>query len=218
MKRQHALAGLALAALGSFSVAAPLVTSTFDSGTESWLGVNGATDFHWVPTGGQSGGYVQGTDTVDADVWLFVAPAAYKGDQSDAYGGTLSYYLKQFTTPDPVQQTLGDVKFIGTNGVSIAADVGPDPGTDWTFFSVDLLPGVWHLDDINGALATAADIQGVLSDVASLRIRGEYSRGKDVDGLDTVALSSPPPIPEPETYALMLAGLAALGAVARRRR
>jgi hypothetical protein len=216
MNLARALAGTVLTVLGSSAAAATLASSTFDSGTENWLGVNGAVDFHWVATGGQSGGYVQGTDTIDADVWLFVAPASFKGDKSAAFGGTLSYYLKQFTTPAPVQENLGDVKFIGANGVSIVADVGPDPGTDWTFFSVDMIAGKWHLGDINGALATDIDIQGVLSDIASVRIRGEYSQGKDVDGLDTVILQTKP-IPEPETYVLMLVGLAALGAVARRR-
>jgi hypothetical protein len=37
-------------------------------------------------------------------------------------------------------------------------------------------------------------------------------------GLSNVALYATQPVPEPETYAMMLAGLAALGFVARRRR
>jgi len=215
MKFQHAAAGAMLATLSSLALALP-ISSSFDADTEGWLAVSGATNFHWIATGGQSGGYVRATDTLDDNIWLFVAPAAYKGDKSSFYDGSLSFYLKQFTPPDPVEQNFGDVKIIG-NGITITADVGDDPGADWTFYSVDLKPGAWHLDSIDGALATAADIHTALANLDSLRIRGEYSRGLDVDGLDTVILSAPA-IPEPQSYALMLAGLGVLGFLARRRR
>jgi hypothetical protein len=213
MKMKHVLLGAALSALGSVAAAVPVVTSTFDSGTESWLAVNGAVNFHWVATGGQSGGFVRGLDAGEGAVWLFNAPSAYLGDLSAFYGGNLSFYLRQFTTPQPFVTPLPDVKIIG-NGMSIVIDAGADPNNSWTLYSVDLAPGAWHLDTLDGALASAADIQAVLSEVMSFRLRAEYSSNRDSDGLDTVVLSA---IPEPETCALMLAGLGVVGFAARRR-
>ena len=213
MKLQHTLVGASLAALNSLALAVPLVTSTFDTDTEGWSGINGVFNFHQVGTGGQSGGYVRGTDSGSGVVWLFNAPAAYLGDKSSFYGGTLSFYLKQFTVDVPFVTNLPDVKISG-NGVSIVLDAGLDPGADWTFYSVDLKPGAWHLDTLDGALATAADIQTALANVADFRIRAEYSQTLDVDGLDTVVLSA---VPEPQTYLLMMAGLGVVGFAARRR-
>jgi len=214
MNMKYVLAGAAITAASATAVAMPLASSTFDSDTEGWNGVNGVVNFQWIANGGQSGGYVRGLDTGGGIVWLFDAPAEFLGDQSAAYGGTLSFYLKQFTEDVPFVTNLPDVKIIGSS-FSLVLDAGVDPGSDWTFHSVALTPGAWHIDTLDGALATAADIQNVLSNIVNLRIRAEYSQTIDLDGLDTVVLSA---IPEPETYALMLAGLGAIGLAARRRR
>ena len=216
MTIKHGLAGAVLGALTLTSFAAPPLASTdFDSSTEGWNGINGVLNFHWVATGGQSGGFVQGRDFGAGEVWLFDAPTAYLGDQSAAYGGTLSFYLRQSTTANQFTTPLPDVKITG-NGMSLVIDAGDNPGLDWTSYTVTLKPGAWHIGDLNGAFATKADFETVLADVSALRIRAEYSNARgDVDGIDSVKLLAVP-VPEPRTYALMLAGLGAVGFMARR--
>jgi len=214
MNIKQAVAGVVIGVLGPAASAASVISSNFDSNTEGWTGINGVINFHWDPTGGQSGGFVRGRDAGEGTVWLLNAPSAYLGDLSGFYGGNLSFYLRQFAAPQPFVTPLPDVKIIG-NGMSIVIDAGADPGNSWTLYSVNLTSGAWHHDTLDGALASAADIQDVLSNVTDFRIRAEYSSNVDSDGLDTVLLSS---VPEPETYALMLAGLGVLGFVARRRR
>lgn len=194
-----------------------LASSTFDSGTDGWLTMNGAVDLTWVASGGESGGYVMATDSVfGRTLWVWSAPESFLGDKSSAVGGTLSFYQRASNVTRGGNDAA-DVKIIG-NGITLAIDAGPSPGLDWTPYSLTLTPGAWHLGDLSGALASAADIQDALSNVSALYIRGDFTpliRGAS-SGLDSVVLASP--VPEPGTAALCLAGLLVGGSLMRRRR
>jgi len=69
-------------------------------------------------------------------------------------------------------------------------------------------------------MANAAVSSGAWSGIGNVRVLNLY--GKDTHGNYTVnaqdQLYMVATVPEPETYALMLAGLALVGSVARRRR
>jgi hypothetical protein len=54
-------------------------------------------------------------------------------------------------------------------------------------------------------------MQAVLSDLTSLRVRGEFNTGPDLAFLDNVVLSAASAAPEPATLALVGLGLAGLG-------
>ncbi len=190
-----------------------LVSSGFDAGNEGWTAINQVAVQGWLSTGGAPGGYFSARDAGEGMVWLYNAPTAYLGNQLAALGGTLSFDLKTSTLAAPMQN-WGDVKIAG-GGVELVLDAGASPGLEWTSYSAALSPGSWRLGDLNGALATAADFQTVLSNVEFLRIRGEFSVALDQGGLDNVVLTSA--VPEPASVLMMLAGLAAVGALARKR-
>jgi hypothetical protein len=46
----------------------------------------------------------------------------------------------------------------------------------------------WRINGTDGELASQSDIDSVLADLASLRIRGEYRNGADIGGLDEVRM------------------------------
>lgn len=195
--------------------AVTLVGSRFDAGAEGWLALNGVVRQGWQPTGGNPGGYFEASDVGGGQVWVFHAPAAYRGNQLAALGGSLSFELKVTTVAFPMANDWGDVK-IGGGGLELVIDAGPSPGLDWTPYSVTLAPGGWRLGNVAGPLATAADFATVLANVDFLRIRGEYSAVLDRGGLDNVVLATA--VPEPATSLLWLSGLAVLSGAARRRR
>lgn len=196
--------------------AVTLVESRFDTGAEGWLALNGVVSQGWQASGGNPGGYVEASDVGGGRVWVFQAPAAYRGNQLAALGGSLSFDLKVTTIAFPMANEWGDVK-IGGSGLELVIDAGPSPGLGWTPYSVTLAPGGWRLGHAAGPLATAADFATVLANVEFLRIRGEYSAVLDHGGLDNVVLTTAA-VPEPATVLLWLSGLAALGGVRRRRR
>lgn len=216
MLTNRILIGTSLAVACSLAHADLLVESTFDSGAEAWTTLNGAKDMAFIASGGHPGGFVTATDDVyGTTLWLWSAPAAYLGDLGLAYGGTVSYVVRTSNATSG-GQSAPDVKIKG-NGITLAADAGPNPGTGWTAYSLALAPGVWRLDDLSGALATAADIHSALSSVSAFYIRGDYApliRGAS-SGLDSVVIASP--VPEPGTWALGLLGLLGVAGAASRR-
>lgn len=205
---RQALAAVVLACGAASAGAVVLAASTFDTDSEGWVAQNGAAGFQWMATGGESGGFIRAIDSSGGLVWGFAAPAAFLGNQSAAYGGTLSYSLRAVPLTNPFSEAYPDVKLTGA-GLTLAIDAGPNPGNDWTAYSVSLSAGAWHLDDLSGPLATPAQMQAVLADLTAVRIRAEFSNSIDIGGLDSVTLAAP--VPEPASSLLFAAGLSLLG-------
>ena len=194
--------------------ATTLASSGFDASAEGWSAANGARSFAWVATGGDPDGYISARELRGETLWYFVAPADYLGDVGSAYGGTLSYRLKSDGSSAPLETAYADVQLLGSNGVRLAYNGGVAPTADWSQYGVSLVAdGSWRVDSLSGAVATAADLQGVLSGLQELRIRGDYFQAVETTGLDSVVLTA---VPEPASALLMLGGLGLLAAVARR--
>lgn len=216
--KKAAVAAVAVAACAAAS-GGTLVQSTFATGAEGWKAGNGASHFAWHAVGGHPGGYVSADDSVGGKTWVFIAPDSFLGDMSAAFGGTLSYDLKSSNPGGATGESFPEVKLVGTNELTLVESAFAAPGAAWTSYSVKLAPGVWHVDSLTGALASASDLQTVLGSLSALYIRGEFSTEFDVGSLDNVTLSAPAPaVPEPEQAWLLVAGLAALAAIARTRK
>lgn len=166
----------------------PLAVSTFDADAEGWTvtgdAQGGSPTPNWVPSGGNPGGYVSATDDENGDRWYWQAPAKFLGNISDAYGYTLRFDLRQSA---PTQQRdAPDVVLKGPGG-TFYFDTPNNPGTTWTSYAVVLSEtSGWTKSD--GSIPTQAEMKALLSDVNTLRIRGEYRSGPDTGDLDNVIL------------------------------
>jgi hypothetical protein len=206
----------ACAFLCSGVAAAATVSSTFDSDAEGWLisgdAVSGIPT--WVANGGNPGGHIEADDSVAGGVWYFDAPAKFLGGLPGAYGGTLSFDLRQ--TGSGSQFQAADVILNGA-GLELRIDAGPNPlpvGT-WVSYSLALTEAAGWTN--GGAAASQSDLLAVLGALDRLRIRGEFISGSDTGRLDNVALSA---VPLPAAAWLLgpaVAGLVLPGVTRRRR-
>lgn len=200
---------IAVALFAGASAAWADTTSTFDVDADGWMISGDSTTS--VPTF-VSDGYIHGTDKTIGGVWYWQAPTKFNGDNS-AYQ-TLSFDLRMRGSGPLFDDS--DVILSGA-GLNLHYDFATVPvDASWTSYSVALNDTAgWRVGSLSGAFATQAQILSVLGNTSSLRIRGEFITGSDNGDLDNVILAA---VPEPETYAMMLAGLGLLGAVARRRK
>lgn len=165
--------------------------------------------------GGANGGYI-GFPDPSSDSFFFSAPAGFVGDWSDYFGGRLRYTQK-VTAPAGFGAWRGDPDVVlVSNGRALLFQHPDNPGSGWTSFSAALNGTGWHYDLPGGAPVSAADFRQALGNVSALYLRGEYIAGVvETTALDNVAIT---PVPEPETYAMLLAGLGLVGLAVRRHR
>ncbi|MBL7827583.1 MAG: hypothetical protein JNJ57_13195, partial [Saprospiraceae bacterium] len=165
---------------------------TFDFSNEGWTAdgdaLNGACV--WQSTGGTPGGYIRTTDASTGGTWYFVAPDKFEGIKCDAYGRFLRY--DQYVSNNSNPNNNPDVVIKGGANLTLVFNNPVLPGTSWTHYDILLREDAgWRLNNLNGATPTEAQFRDVLTNITSLRIRGEYySQADDYGGLDNVNLES----------------------------
>ncbi|MCK6423480.1 MAG: FxDxF family PEP-CTERM protein [Burkholderiaceae bacterium] len=112
---------------------------------------------------------------------------------------TVDFQLGYSSTWSGTNASPRNLYVVAKDGSSIVADNDPD----WTLYS-STTPG-WSAASYSFTAAGST---------TTLFFAGGYDANHYV-GLDNVSVTA---VPEPETYAMMLAGLAAIGALARRRK
>lgn len=176
-----------------------ILASTFDSDTDGWTLVGDAVDalgLHATfrlhpehrPSMGNPGGAVCAVDEGRGMPWFFQAPPKFLGNRFFVYGGRLEFDLKVLGSGRIFN--TADVIMAGAD-LTLVAPVAPDPGFEWTRYSVVLKDaGGWRVGNVfDGRYATNAEIRRVLSDLTVLRIRGEHLDDiGDVSCLDNVRM------------------------------
>lgn len=180
------------------------ITSTFNSNAEGWTTPNDAdATITYAAAGGNPGGLVAGSPFVlvlgATTIYVpfdFVAPGTYLGNRSSYYNGTLRYDIQQSTAGAPNQ--LAEVTIANSLGITLyyfpATPNQPAAAPAWTTFSVTLnnALGYWKTtNSATGSAATEAQVLNVLTDLASLQIRGLYRDANTTNRLDNVSMRPP---------------------------
>ncbi|WP_018620294.1 laminin B domain-containing protein [Spirosoma luteum] len=153
----------------------------FDNDAQGWQ-INEAGKGGFQSFGGNPGGCIYAED-ISTDAWYFIASNEFIDMTRKAYGLTLGFDLIQSATD--AQFNADDV--ILTGGTTQLTFNSPhNPGTRWTSYLVKLdEKSGWKNGKVN---ATQKEMQQVLQNLTSIRIRGEYRNGPDRGGLDNVSI------------------------------
>jgi len=180
------------------------ITSTFNANAQGWTTPNDADGtIGYNAAGGNPGGTVFGNPFVivlgATTLYVpfnFVAPVAYLGNRSAYYNGTLRYDIQQNTTGTPNQHP--EVTIADNGGITLyyfpASSNQPPAAPLWDTYSVvfNNASGFWKTtNSATGPAATELQIQNILSDLASLQIRGLYREANTISRLDNVIFTPP---------------------------
>lgn len=197
----------------TFGHAAPLVESTFNTDNEGWRVGNFfiATGVPAVPGYLPLGNPPPCIRTEDIFDWnAFLAPAKFLGNQSAAFGGSLSFDIFMRENDNVAYYAV----ILEGGGLQLGFSDGVPPLLTWSTFTIPLTGNGWLKNlntgsGIGGDPATAAELQAVLGNLTALRINADWKTGADLIALDNVRLN---PAPLPATGLLLASGLLILAA------
>ena len=196
------VAGLALGQAHAKSA-----SSTFDTDADGW------TISNYDGIGSSAATWQAGTlQTGDAfSETSFRAPVKFIGDWSSAYGTAL-----QFDLTETARDAGADAYYTAliASGAQTLYWYGGAPLPTFTTFVAPLLATDtrWRLggsgfNPASGVAPSETQFLAILGNVTRLQINGEFVTGADNSRLDNVVLGA---VPEPETYLMLLGGLAVL--------
>ncbi len=218
--RPFQLCLLLTAASAAICTPALAASSNFNAGAEGWTSAfNGNEPVVW------DGGAINVYDNTDG--WSYLqAPEAYLAPL--ATGGSFSFDLRHEQSGFGTGRDYGVRVALTGAGTTVIAELAP-PTDNWLRYSFSLTEaagwrvfGTTQLAYTNSApVADLALLGSVLGNLSGVYIATDYTNGNRGNGgvdrtfVDNVSLTSP--VPEPSTWAMMLAGAAALATWARRR-
>ena len=176
--------------------------------------LSGAASLRIVSSTGQNLGYslISGVTTVGTPIQASFVAVAYANNDIDAATGTALYYID--AASDTLKVAAGNfnaptITTIGSLGVNANGVAGFDIGTSGFAFAA-----MTDADTGKSGLYSISLATGAASFIGAFGIGGNTAISPPLLGLTMVTA----PVPEPSTYALMLAGLMGVGWIARRRR
>jgi len=191
---------------GAASAAHADLAYTFDAGAQGFaLNEAAAGDLSW-----QAAGHLRVQDVTDAtNVQLVLPGEASAGGWSSYLGGTLSFDARLEAPIGSYWPEFGAVTLVSGQG-AMTLDLVPanEPGTEWKTYSVKLDATTWGRD--------AATFASAMAGLQRVELNMEAGNGAiEVILVDNVRVTA---VPEPGTWALMIAGgLAVVGAARRRK-
>lgn len=195
--------------------AAQVITSTFDTGIDGWK--FGSPQFR-----NQTPDWDSATQSLTkvsgVAAWGYLASDAYLGDKTDYIGGTFSFDFASALLDDRYRNRPFLV-LQGNNNQTIYADWGPTPTASMSRFSIDLKAANFYRGtstDVTGPVSSA-EFAEIMSNLRVIEVFADWSGNVDTTRLDNVAMASNAAVPEPATWAMMLAGFGLAGAALRRR-
>ena len=153
-----------------------LIKSDFDKDAEDWTIYNDGVLTYVANGGVGQTGYIQGTDLGLGSCWGYQAPAKFLNNISQFAGGRMRFFLYQNSPSGIGTCPESDIIIVSGNGTMVH-NFNRIPGNDWTEYTVSMGDLDWRTPE--GAYLSNDQIFDILSDVLSIRIRGEY--GDDLD-------------------------------------
>jgi hypothetical protein len=163
------------------------ITDTFDTDVGAWRTIGSGSTPYYVADGGNPGGHVCSSDYSYGQRMYFEPPLDDLGDPLDAYGNFMVFDLMTINDPgstdeEEVQAVTDDVVLVGED-ISLSYNLGTDPGSAWSAYSVPLSEAGWSNRE-TGMPATVTEMVLVLSSLQSLQIAGEFRSVDDTGCID----------------------------------
>ncbi len=168
------------------------IISTFDADTEGWSKLPGSdanSSVIWVETGGNPDGYMLYNEVGAGFVDFVNAPAAFLGDLSAYYAGTLSFDIRTNTLSNPTNFSW-QVELHG-GGMTLGYQLSnPSPVNQWHHRNMVLTETAGWFNINTGLPPTQAEMLAVLSDVTALDLLTDYRNGPEQVSYDNVSVSA----------------------------